>query len=201
MIRRAAYLAATVGIAIVACAAEPRPRFEPTSDEYLTQIPRAGQGDPWTAVWPGRQDVTLHIDPEALTTIGDLAHASLVLRRELAACVTRLRIMQGDRYVGAFALGDTVRIAIDALGRANPFTSDSLEIKAERPLCGAGLPVVHTHIVPNAWLYIPSPTDVQSAEARSAPFDLLVSVTGARTWMLTVYGMRREPATILASPR
>lgn len=183
-----------------ACAERPAPHLEPTIDQYLTQIPRAGQGDPWTTVWPGRQDVTIHVDPNALGTIGGLAHASLVLRTELAACVTKFRIMQGDRYVGAFGLGDTVRIAIDSIGRAAPFWSDSLQIKAPTPLCATGLPVLHTHLIPNAWLFIPSPVDVASAEVRAAPFDLLVSVTGARTWMLTVYGMRREPATILTSP-
>lgn len=180
-----------------ACAAVPQDAPASSPPMFRTQIPAPGQGDPWTAIWPGRQDVTLHIESEALATIGGLAHASLVLRTELAACVAKFRIIQGDRYVGAFAWGDTVRIAIDSIGHAHPYWSDSLQIRSDRPLCAAGFPVLHTHIVPNAWLYIPSPVDVASAEARSAPFDLLVSVTGTRTWMLTVYGMRREPATIL----
>lgn len=156
------------------CAArEPLPMASPThapSTHASAALVTADAGDVSLApALLARDGQGLAISPLVRNQLTHLMRRALRERREPAACVA-----SGGYRVRYSA--DSARAEVDvwALTLANADSSDSVHVWYAGRACDDTLPLIHGHVVRNAWLDRPSPIDEEGVRGRRAAFNLLV---------------------------
>jgi hypothetical protein len=185
-VRRLRDLAFVAAGAIVACGvAAPRsatPESAPFESAPLESAPF--ESAPFElAVWPNDSTVEVRMTPVFVAQFDTVVAETRATRTEQAWCVSDVLVQRehGRRV-----------LTLSRMARSpNVSRADSLHIWASRRLCEDDYaPGVHSHIVENTLLNFPSDTDLESAAARAAPFNLLVSAGVGRVPRLTVYALR-----------
>ena len=111
----------------------------------------------------------LAISPLVRNQLTHLMRRAMRERREPAACVA-----SGGYRVRYSADSGRVEVDVWALTLANADSSDSVHVWYAGRACDDTLPLIHGHVVRNAWLDRPSPIDEEGVRGRRAAFNLLV---------------------------
>lgn len=117
------------------------------------------------------------------------------LHTEQSRCITRWRMERNN---------GRLTISVLALGPAEVAAADSVQIwfyparvawdtSFVPRVCGDSLPDVHSHIVNNGYLFVPSDIDSATAARHPAPFRLLMSVIDSSRMSVRVYGVKGRP--------
>lgn len=116
-----------------------------------------------------RDDQGLAISPVVRNQLTHLMRRAMRERREPAACVA-----SGGYRVRYSPDSGRAEVDVWALTLANADSSDSVHVWYAGRACDDTLPLIHGHVVRNAWLERPSPIDEEGVRGRRATFNLLI---------------------------
>lgn len=114
----------------------------------------------------------IQVTRAAAVAFDSLATDTRATRTEHAGCIS------------AYRVGDGV-LTIERVTSAAVARADSVTIYAKAPLCGAGVPTVHSHVIDNGFLEQPSPVDLET-KAAVGTWALLLSVY-PNGWLARIY--------------
>jgi hypothetical protein len=114
------------------------------------------------------------ITHEAHAQLDSVAWRSIATHTEQIVCIRQS------------ALNDSLYIVAAVAPARHIVKTDSIHVFSDGPTCDDWQPTIHTHVMDNGWLEIPSPIDHHTSAARGI-FGFLMSVHKDSTWTLHAY--------------
>lgn len=114
------------------------------------------------------------ITPESRLQLDSMAWRSIAQHTEQAACVTSAMVKDSAYIIVAIKPARNIAVA------------DSVKLAVTGPMCEWWQPMIHSHILDNGWLEIPSPVDYLTTAQRGV-FGFLISVQKDSSWKLRAY--------------
>jgi hypothetical protein len=182
-VRKRARLAFVASVVVVACGVTRAPQAIRTNHPSPTPPPtRVFE----LAIWPNDSLVDVRLTPLVGAQLDTIVAETRATRIEQAWCVSDFLLYRerGRRVITLLRMERSPNVS----------HADSLHIWSSRRLCDDDYaPGIHSHILwADGWLYFPSPTDLETAAERNAPFNLLISAGEGQLPRLTVYALRGE---------